>query len=106
MRRPPRYTLSSSSAASDVYKRQEYEKLRAGSDEDKKKASKMELISVDEFNKLEYPLALLFEQYAILDKEYTSYYKPMLEDNLESKIFKSYSLARIETRRIMIRHRQ
>ena len=79
----------------------EYEKLRAGSDEDKKKASKMELISVDEFNKLEYPLALLFEQYAILDKEYTSYYKPMLEDNLESKIFKSYSLARIETRRIM-----
>ena len=79
----------------------EYEQLKRGSDDDKKKAEKMELISADEFNNLEYPLALLFEQYAVLDKEYTSYFKPMLEDNLESKIFKSYSLARIETRRIM-----
>mgnify|MGYP002765580083 CR=1 FL=1 len=79
----------------------EYERLLNGSEEDRKKAEKLELISASKFNELEYPLALLFEKYAVLNKEYTSYFKPMLEDNLESKIFKSYSLARIETRRIM-----
>lgn len=79
----------------------EYERLRNGNKTDKKKAKAMELINMDKFNSLEYPMALLFEQYAVLNKEYTSYYAPILHDNLEGRIFKSYSLARIETRRIM-----
>lgn len=79
----------------------EYERLLAGSDADKKKAKKMVLIDKDEFNKKEYPLVLIFEKYADLNKEYTSYFKPIIEGNMEGKIFKTYSLARIETRRIM-----
>lgn len=78
-----------------------YEKLLKGSEDDKKKAEKMELISMDKFNSKEYPMALIFEQFANLNKEYTSYFKPILEGNLEDKIFKTYSLSRIETRRIM-----
>lgn len=79
----------------------EYQRLLTGTEDDKKKAEKMELISMKRFNEVEYPMALLFEQYANLKKEYTSYFKPILEGNLEAKIFKTYSLARIETRRIM-----
>lgn len=79
----------------------EYERLMNGSKNDKKKAESMELVSMKEFNSKEYPIALMFEKYAVLNKEYTSYYKPILEGNLEGKILKSYSLARIETRRIM-----
>ena len=79
----------------------EYEMLKAGTEEQRKRAENMELINVEKFNSKEYPMALLFEQYAILNKEYTSYFKPMVEHNLEGKIFNSYSLARIETRRIM-----
>lgn len=78
----------------------EYIRLKNGSDKDKKKAEKMCLISADKFNEKEYPLALIIQKYSELNKEYTSYYKPMLEENLEGKIFKSYSMARIETRRI------
>lgn len=79
----------------------EYSRLCNGSKADKERAKEMELISADEFNSKEYPLVLIFEKYAILNKEYTSYFKPIIENNLEGKLFKSYSLARIETRRIM-----
>ncbi len=79
----------------------EYERLCAGTEFEQKKAKSMELINKDQFNKLEYPLALLFEQYAILNKEFTSYFEPIRKENLEGRIFKTYSLSRIETRRIM-----
>ena len=79
----------------------EYESLRASLNPAKqKKADDMVLISADKFNSLKYPLALILQKYAEINKEYTGYYKPIKENNLEGKIFKSYSLARIETRRI------
>lgn len=78
----------------------EYARLMEGSKADKAKAKSMELINVDEFNSKEYPLALILEKYADLNKEYTSYFEPILKDNLEGRLFKTYSLARIETRRI------
>jgi len=81
----------------------EYGRLRALGENDvvsKKKADAMVLISADEFNSLKYPLALILQKYADLNKEYTSYYKPMYEQDMEGKIFKGYNLARIETRRI------
>jgi DNA polymerase I-like protein with 3'-5' exonuclease and polymerase domains len=77
----------------------EYEKLLEA--KQFKKAKAMELINADEFNHCKYPLAIVLSQYAVLNKEFTSYFKPMLEMNLEDKIFNGYSLARIETRRIM-----
>ena len=82
--------------------RAEFDVLMQSSDEKKrKKASKMILISKDDFNKSKYPLALALQKYAELNKEYTAYFAPMEQSNLEGKIFKGYSLARIETRRIM-----
>lgn len=60
----------------------------------------MVLISAEEFNRKRYPLALVIQKYSELNKEYTSYYKPIESENLESKIFKSYNMARIKTRRI------
>lgn len=59
------------------------------------------LIDAKKFNSLRYPIAYVLSEYAKLWKEWTSYYKPIKEQNLEGKIFKGYSLARIETRRIM-----
>lgn len=59
------------------------------------------LISAKEFNSYRYPLAYVLSVYGSLNKEYTSYFKPIKETNLEGKLFKNYSLARIETRRIM-----
>ena len=59
------------------------------------------LIKADDFNKCKNPLAIVLTKYAELNKEYTSYFKPIRETNMEGKIFKNYSLARIETRRIM-----
>lgn len=80
---------------------EEYEQLRASLNPSKqKKADDMVLISASKFNSLKYPLALVLQKYAEINKEYTGYYKPIKENNLEGKIFKSYSLARIETRRI------
>ena len=67
----------------------------------KKVAKEMLLISAEDFNECKYPLALVLSKYAELNKEYTSYYKPILETNMEGRLFKNYSLARIETRRIM-----
>lgn len=80
--------------------RQEYNELMNGSDADRKKAESMRLISAEKFNGLEYPMAMLIQEYASLNKEYTSYFKPIMEENLEGKIFKGYKMARIETRRI------
>ena len=78
----------------------EYERLLGGSESDKKKAAKMELINKDVFNKKKYPLALIVQKYSDLNKEYTSYFKPILEQNMEGRLFKSYSMTNIETRRI------
>lgn len=77
-----------------------YLKLKNGSEKDKKRAAAMCLIDEDEFNSKEYPVALMVQKFSELNKEYTSYYKPIREQNMEGKIFKSYSMARIETRRI------
>lgn len=76
----------------------EYQRLR---EEQPKKAESMCLISAKEFNSYRYPLALIIKKYSELQKEYTAYYKPLEEQNLEGKIFKGYNLARIETRRIL-----
>lgn len=65
-----------------------------------KAAASKVLISAEKFNKLKYPLALIIQKYSELNKEYTSYYKPIEKENLEGKIFKSYNMARIQTRRI------
>lgn len=80
--------------------REEYERLKNGTPDERKKAEHMCLVSAEKFNKLEYPFAMILQQYAMLNKEYTSYYKPILTENLEGKIFKTYNMARIETRRI------
>lgn len=80
---------------------EEYYRLRSSSKEsDNKRADNMVLIKADEFNACKYPLALVLQKHSELNKEYTGYYKPILENNLEGKMFKSYSMARIETRRI------
>lgn len=80
---------------------EEYDSLIAKGDKRSlKKADSMVLIKASDFNKCKYPLALILQKYAELNKEYTAYYKPMQETNMEGRIFKSYSLARIETRRI------
>lgn len=77
--------------------KEEYEEAKVSNP---KKAKSMVLISADEFNSLKYPLALIMQKYSDLNKEYTAYFKPTEENNLEGKIFKGYNLARIETRRI------
>ena len=59
------------------------------------------LLSAETFNSLKYPLAYAISQYKSLEKEYTSYYKPFVEMNMEDRLFKSYSMSRIETFRIM-----
>lgn len=83
-----------------VYGASEEEYLRLREKGNDKEADAMVLVSAKEFNKLKYPLALILKKYADLNKEYTSYFKPMYEQNLEGKIFKGYNMARIETRRI------
>lgn len=59
------------------------------------------LIKAKEFNKLKYPVAYVLQQYKVLEKEFTSYLKPIRDQNMESRLFKGYSLSRIETFRIM-----
>lgn len=65
------------------------------------KADEMCLIKAKDFNSCKNPLAIVLLKYADLNKEYTSYFKPIKEKNLEGKIFNNYKMARIETRRIM-----
>lgn len=59
------------------------------------------ILPKEKLNEVKYPLALIIDEYNTLNKEYTSYFKPIIENNLEGKMFKGYSLTRIETRRIM-----
>lgn len=78
----------------------DYEEYLALKEKNKKAAQSLVLISAEEFNRKRYPLALVIQKYSELNKEYTSYYKPIENENLESKIFKGYNMARIKTRRI------
>lgn len=59
------------------------------------------LVDKKKYNSSAYPVAYLLKIYAGLNKDYTSYFMPMIQENHEGKIFKNTSLARIETRRIM-----
>lgn len=59
------------------------------------------IIKKEDFNTCKYPLSLVLTEYSALNKEYTSYFKPIIEGNMEGKLFKGYSMTRIETRRIM-----
>ena len=59
------------------------------------------LISAEQFNRLKYPVAYVLSLYKNLAKEFTAYFKPVRDQNLEGKLFKGYSLSRIETFRIM-----
>ena len=59
------------------------------------------LIKKKDFNKLMYPLAIVFQKYAEINKEYTAYYKPIMDSDLESRMFYRFSLQRAATRRIL-----
>ena len=59
------------------------------------------LVDKEDFNSDAYPLARVFSTYAALNKEYTSYYKPIMEHNLEGHAFYSFTMARAATRRIL-----
>ena len=59
------------------------------------------LIPKKDFNECMYPLALVFQKYATLNKEYTAYYKPIIENDLEGRMFYNFSLQRAATRRIL-----
>lgn len=81
--------------------REEYEQMKHSKDKKlNKKAESLCLINAEEFNSKKYPVALVFQKYAEINKDYTAYYNPIVEQNLESKIFKPFSMTRIETRRI------
>lgn len=62
---------------------------------------KRTLIKAKDFNALKYPVAYVLKQYKVLEKEFTSYLKPIRDQNMEGRLFKGYSLSRIETFRIM-----
>lgn len=59
------------------------------------------LISAKEFNTDRYPLARVLSKYAELNKEYTAYYAPIVDTNLEGRMFKSFSTTKAATRRII-----
>ena len=59
------------------------------------------LIDKDQFNSDAYPLARVFSTYATLNKEYTSYYRPIVDNDMEGKMFYNITLARAATRRIL-----
>lgn len=59
------------------------------------------LISKDQFNSDMYPLARVFQTYAEINKEYTAYYKPIMTNDLEDRMFYTFSLQRAATRRIL-----
>lgn len=80
------------------YTKDDYDSLIKRGEE--KAAKEIILISADEFNKCKYPVALVLQKYAELNKDYTSYYKPIREQNMEGRIFKNFNMARIKTRRI------
>ena len=59
------------------------------------------LISAKSFNEDKYPLARVLSKYGELNKEYTAYYKPIVENNLEGKMFQSFKTTSAATRRII-----
>lgn len=59
------------------------------------------LISAKDFNMDKYPLARVLSKYGELNKEYTAYYKPIVENNLEGKMFQSFRTTSAATRRII-----
>lgn len=59
------------------------------------------LVSKDDFNSDMYPLARVFQTYAKINKEYTAYYKPIMQNDLEGRMFYNFSLQRAATRRIL-----
>lgn len=59
------------------------------------------LISAAEFNSYRYPMAYVLTRYATINKEYTSYYKPIIEHDLEGKVFYNFNMAFAATRRIL-----
>lgn len=71
------------------------EDLMAVSDPD------MKLVDKDKFNADAFPLARVFSTYATLNKEYTSYYRPIMENDMEGRMFYDFSMARAATRRIL-----
>lgn len=59
------------------------------------------LIDKDEFNSDAFPLARVFSTYATLNKEYTAYYRPIIDNDMEGKMFYNFNMARAATRRIL-----
>lgn len=58
------------------------------------------LVSAKEFNSCKYPLAILLQTYGDLYKQYTSFIGPIVEQNMESVLFKGISASNIDTSRI------
>lgn len=61
----------------------------------------VKLVDKDKFNRDTYPLARVFSTYATLNKEYTSYYRPIMDNDMEGKMFYNITMARAATRRIL-----
>lgn len=61
----------------------------------------IKLVDKDQFNRDAYPLARVFSTYATLNKEYTSYYRPIMDNDMEGRMFYDFTLARAATRRIL-----
>ena len=61
----------------------------------------VKLVDKDKFNKDAFPLARVFSTYATLNKEYTSYYKPIMGNDMEGRMFYDFTMARAATRRIL-----
>lgn len=62
---------------------------------------KVALIDKDQFNSDAFPLARVFSTYATLNKEYTAYYQPIIQHDMEGKMFYNFNMARAATRRIL-----
>lgn len=59
------------------------------------------LVKKSDFNSDMYPLARVFQTYARINKEYTAYYKPIMQNDLEGRMFYTFSMQRAATRRIL-----
>lgn len=59
------------------------------------------LVDKDKFNSDAFPLARVFSTYATLNKEYTSYYRPIMDNDMEGRMFYDFTMARAATRRIL-----
>lgn len=59
------------------------------------------LISADQFNSDLYPIAAVLRTYGVINKEFTSYYKPIMEHDLEGRMFYGFNMAYAATRRIL-----